>query len=164
MRRLEIEKAACSAVASILWRVKSNGTAENGLGSNHTGGRFVQADLHLEASRYECADGSGRRPLSANMPAPLRSKRCELGGLLRISRRMTAAPALTRDVAFSFGGVCTHGLIAPALYRSCGLMPCGKPSGLPFPRERSANPHGVALPLGGGGRLRTICSLGVSHE
>ena len=163
MRRLEIEKAACSAVASILWRVKSNGTAENGLGSNHTGGRFVQADLHLAASRYECADGSGRRPLSANMPVPLRSKRCELGGLLHCCRRMTAAPAHDRDVAFSLSGVRTHGRIAPALYRSCGLMPCGKPSGLPFPKLRSANPHGVALLLAERGGFRQF-NLGACHE
>lgn len=163
MRRLEIEKAACSAVASILWRVKSNGTAENGLGSNHTGGRFVQADLHLAASRYECADGSGRRPLSANMPVPLRSKRCELGGL-QDYRRMTAAPAHDRDVAFSFGGVRIHGLIAPALYRSCGLMPCGNPSGLPCPIARSANPHGVALLLAERGGFRQSETIGASHE
>ena len=163
MRRLEIEKAACSAVASILWRVKSNGTAENGLGSNHTGGRFVQADLHLAASRYECADGSGRRPLSANMPVPLRSKRCELGGLLHCCRRMTAAPAHDRDVAFSFGGVRTHGLIAPALYRSCGLMPCGEPLRSPLPTTRSANPHGVAHLLAEVSGFRQFV-VGVSHE
>lgn len=143
MRKRKNEKAAQGAVVSKLWRGTNNGTAENGLGSNLTGGRFVQADLHLAASRYECADGSARRPLSANMPVPLRSKRCELGGSRR-QRRMTAAPALIRDVAFSFGGIRTHGLIAPALYRFCGLMPCGKPSGLPLPLSRSANPHGVA--------------------
>lgn len=155
------KKAAHGAVASGLWRETSNGALGNGLGSNITASRSLGASL---STGVLVAHGSARPQLSANIAVPLRSKRCELGGLLRISRRMTAAPALTRDVAFSFGGVCTHGLIAPALYRSCGLMPCGKPSGLPFPRERSANPHGVALPLGGGGRLRTICSLGVSHE
>lgn len=144
MRKRKNEKAAQGAVVSKLWRGTNNGTAENGLGSNLTGGRFVQADLHLAASRYECADGSGRRPLSANMPVPLRSKRCELGGLLQRSRRMTAAPTLIRAVAFSFGGVRTHGLIAPALYRSCGLMPCGEPLCSPLPTTRSANPHGVA--------------------
>lgn len=163
MKRLEIKKAAHSAVASILCRVKSNGTAENGLGSNHTGGRFVQADLHLAASRYECADGSGRRPLSANMPVPLRSKRCELGGLLHCCRRMTAAPAHDRDVAFSFGGVRTHGLIAPALYRSCGLMPCGEPLCSPLPTTRSANPHGVAHLLAEVSGFRQFV-VGACHE
>lgn len=160
MRRLEIEKAACSAVASILWRVKSNGTAENGLGSNHTGGRFVQADLHLAASRYECADGSGRRPLSANMPVPLRSKRCG-GRSPQILRRMTAAPL---NVAFSFGGIRTHGLIAPALYRSCGLMPCGEPLRSPFPKLRYfLHPHGVAHPVGRMGGFQQF-NLGACHE
>ena len=144
MRKRKSEKAACSAVASKVGGPESKRAVGSGLGSNLTGGRFVQADLHLAASCYECADGSGRRPLSANMPVPLRSKRCELGGLLHCNRRMTAAPALIRDVAFSFGGVRSHGLIAPALYRFCGLMPCGKPSGLPLPLSRSANPHGVA--------------------
>ena len=135
MKRLEIKKAAHSAVASILCRVKSNGATENGLSSENILASFSQA---------ERADGGERRPSWANIPVPLRSKRCELGGLLIRQRRMTAAPAHDRAVAFSFGGVRTHGLIAPALYRSCGLMPCGKPSGLPLPLSRSANPHGVA--------------------
>lgn len=163
MRRNRNEKAAHGAVVSKLWRGTNNGTAENGLGSNLTGGRFVQADLHLAASCYECADGSGRRPLSANMPMPLRSKRCELGGSPKQLRRMTAAPALIRAVAFSLSGVRTHGRIAPALYRSCGLMPCGKPSGLPFPKLRSANPHGVALLLAERGGFRQF-NLGACHE
>ena len=90
--------------------------------------------------------GAGRR-LSlerATMPVHRRTAVRELGGLLFCSRRMTAAPSLTWDVAFSLGVVRTHGLIAPALDQSCGLMPCGKPSGLPLPTTRSANPHGVA--------------------
>lgn len=166
MLRLEIEKAAhgLSQSASGVGEQSSIQIQGNGLNANLMAKGLPVADRRVAGLHEARADGGERRPLSANMPVPLRSKRCELGGLLRISRRMTAAPALIRAVAFSFGGVCTHGLIAPALYRSCGLMPCGKPSGLPFPRERSANPHGVALPLGGGGRLRTICSLGVSHE
>ena len=80
----------------------------------------------------------------------------------QFSRRMTAAPSRVRDTAFSFV-VRTHGLIAPALRQFCGLMPCGNPSGLPCPRERSANPHGVAHPLAGVGGSFEV-SLGVHHE
>ena len=163
MRKRKSEKAACSAVASKVGGPESKRAVGSGLGSNLTGGRFVQADLHLAASCYECADGSGRRPLSTNMPVPLRSKRCELGGSPKQLRRMTAAPALIRAVAFSLSGVRTHGRIAPALYRSCGLMPCGKPSGLPFPKLRSANPHGVALLLAERGGFRQF-NLGACHE
>lgn len=163
MRKRKSEKAACSAVASKVGGPESKRAVGSGLGSNLTGGRFVQADLHLAASCYECADGSGRRPLSANMPVPLRSKRCELGGLLHSLRRMTAAPALIRAVAFSFGGVCAHGLFAPALYRFCGLMPCGEPLRSPFPKTRSANPHGVALLLAERGDFRKSV-LGACHD
>lgn len=98
----------------------------------------------------------------AIMPATRRPTGRELGGLRYISRRMTAAPSRVWDTAFSFV-VRTHGRIAPALHRFCGLMPCGNPSGLPCPRERSANPHGVALPLGGGERLSET-PLGAHHE
>ena len=154
MKRLEIKKAAHSAVASILCRVKSNGATENGLSSENILASFSQA---------ERADGSGWRPLSANMPVPLRSKRYELGGLLHCCRRMTAAPAHDRDVAFSFGGVRTHGLIAPALYRSCGLMPCGEPLRSPLPTTRSANPHGVAHLLAEVSGFRQFV-VGACHE
>lgn len=144
MKRFEPKKAAQSAVVSKLWREKNNSTGRGGLGFNHRRALFPKTSSLIAASCYECADGSGWRFLSANMPVPLRSKRCELGGLLHCNRRMTAAPALIRAVAFLFGGIRTHGLIAPALYRFCGLMPCGKPLGLPSPVARSANPHGVA--------------------
>lgn len=160
MRKRKSEKAACSAVASKVGGPESKRAVGSGLGSNLTGGRFVQADLHLAASRYECADGSGRRPLSANMPVPLRSKRCG-GRSPQILRRMTAAPL---NVAFSFGGIRTHGLIAPALYRSCGLMPCGEPLRSPFPKLRYfLHPHGVAHPVGRMGGFQQF-NLGACHE
>ena len=101
-------------------------------------------------------------PAWAKMLASRRMTGRELGGLRSI-RRMTAAPALLGNVAFSFGVVRTHGRIAPALYRSCGLMPCGNPSGLPSPNARSANPHGVALLLAERGGFRQF-ALGASHE
>ena len=163
MKRFEPKKAAQSAVVSKLWREKNNSTGRGGLGFNHRRALFPKTSSLIAASCYECADGSGRRPLSANMPVPLRSKRCELGGLLHSLRRMTAAPALIRAVAFSFGGVCAHGLFAPALYRFCGLMPCGEPLRSPFPKTRSANPHGVALLLAERGDFRKSV-LGACHE
>ena len=87
----------------------------------------------------------------------------ELGGLLQCSRRMTAAPALPGNVAFSLDGIRTHGLIAPALDQSCGLMPCGKPLRLPFPLTRSANPHGVAHLLAEVSGFRQFV-VGACHE
>ena len=165
MRRIEIEKAAhgLSQSASGVGEQSSIQIQGNGLNANLMAKGLPVADRRVAGLHEARADGSGRRPLSANMPVPLRSKRCELGGLLHCYRRMTAAPALTRDVAFSFGGVRIHGLIAPALYRFCGLMPCGNPSGLPSPVARSANPHGVALLLAERGGFRQLAT-GVSHE
>lgn len=162
MRRLEIEKAAQDEVASILWRVKSNGIKGNGLGSKDTGERFTRSEIRIARLRDARADGGERRPLSANMPVPLRSKRCERSGS-REHRRITAAPALIRAVAFLFDGIRTHGLIAPALYRFCGLMPCGRLLRLPFPVLRSANPHGVALLIAEGGGFEQF-NIGACHE
>lgn len=163
MLRLEIEKAACSAVASKVGGPESKRAVGCGLNANLMAKGLPVADRHVAGLHEARADGSGRRPSWANMPVPLRSKRCELGGLLIRQRRMTAAPAHDRAVAFSFGGVRTHGLIAPALYRSCGLMPCGKPSGLPLPLSRSANPHGVAHLLAEVSGFRQL-DKGASHE
>lgn len=122
-----MKKAALGVVVSKLWRGTNNGANLGGLSGNDT-------------------RGAGRRQSleRATMPVHRRTAVRELGGLHISSRRMTAAPALSWDVAFCFGVVRTHGLIAPALDQSCGLMPCGKPSGLPLPTTRSANPHGVA--------------------
>ena len=163
MRRNEIEKAAHGALAWMVGGPESNGTAGNGLSSNLMAKGLPVAERRVAGLHEARADGSGRRSLSANMPVPLRSKRCELGGLLQCSRRMTAAPAGYRDVAFSFGGVRTHGLIAPALYRSCGLMPCGEPLRSPLPTTRSANPHGVAHLLAEVSGFRQFV-VGACHE
>ena len=80
----------------------------------------------------------------AMLCASVRKSGCRLGGL-RFSRRLIATSRYARG--FSFGVNRAHGLIAPVPY--CGLMPCGKPSGLSLPRERSANPRGVSHLLGG---------------
>lgn len=140
------KEAVLDEVASILWRVKSNGINGSGLGSESN-----------------ARSSSAASPVWAKMPASRRMTGRELGGLRTGSRRMTAAPTLFGDVAFSLSGVRTHGRIAPALYRSCGLMPCGNPSGLPFPTTRSANPHGVALLLAERGGFRQFV-VGASHE
>lgn len=92
----------------------------------------------------------------AMLCASVRKSGCRLGGL-RFSRRLIATSRYARG--FSFGVNRAHGLIAPVPY--CGLMPCGKPSGLSFPRERSANPHGVSHPLGGRWGISCKLSLGI---
>ena len=146
MTALAMEKAAVvDNGARVLWRVKSI----------NVGSGLIWDDTR----------GAGRRQSleRATMPVHRRTAVRELGGLLLSYRRMTAAPAHDRAVAFSFGGVRTHGLIAPALYRSCGLMPCGKPSGLPSPVARSANPHGVAHLLAEVSGSRQVAT-GASHE
>lgn len=163
MRRIEMEKAAQSAIASMVGGPESKSARNSGLGSKNTGKRFARFEIRIARLRDDCADGSERRLSWANMALPLRSKRCR-GGSLLSDRRMTAAPALTRDVAFLFGGIRTHGLIAPALYRFCGLMPCGKPLGLPSPVARLLpHPHGVALPVEGESGFRQFAT-GACHE
>ena len=104
------------------------------------------------ASRSACAIAKCR----AMLCLPSRLTGCRLGGL-RFSRRLIATSRYARG--FSFGVNRAHGLIAPVPY--CGLMPCGKPSGLSFPRERSANPHGVSHPLGGRWGISYKLSLGI---
>ena len=164
MLRLEIEKAAhgLSQSASGVGEQSSIQIQGNGLNANLMAKGLPVADRRVAGLHEARADGGGRRLLSANMPVPLRSKRCERSGS-REHRRITAAPALIRAVAFLFDGIRTHGLIAPALYRFCGLMPCGRLLRLPFPVLRSANPHGVALLIAEGGGFEQF-NIGVSHE
>lgn len=100
-----------------------------------------------------CANVRGRAILTVTA----RKSGGELGGL-HFSRRMTAAPHRLM-CGVSFGEIRTHGLIAPV--SSYGLMPCGKPSGLSFPRERSANPRGVSHLLGGWWGTSYKLSLGI---
>lgn len=104
------------------------------------------------ASAVSCAIARCRAILSVLV----RMNGRRLGGL-RFSRRLIATSRYARG--FSFGVNRAHGLIAPVPY--CGLMPCGKPSGLSFPRERSANPHGVSHPLGGRWGISYKLSLGI---
>lgn len=119
------------------------------------GGDLLTAFVSCYGRPRAAVDGAimpaTRRPTDRGFSRPLHSY-----------RRMTAAPSRVRDTAFSFV-VRTHGLIAPALYRFCGLMPCGNSSELPCPVARSANPHGVALPLAGESGFRQFAT-GIHHE
>lgn len=112
----------------------NDSTAKSGFGHEHNA-HSVGAAYCILANR------------SANMPVPCRkSVRCGGSSSQQHTRRMTAASRAIAPVAFSFGGV-RKGRIAPAVYPVCGLTPCGEPQGSPCPSVRSANPHGVALPL-----------------
>lgn len=122
-------------------------------GSRGNAGALVDG-LNVKNSRAQgpCAIVRWRAMLCASV----RKSGCRLGGL-RFSRRLIATSRYARG--FSSGVNRAHGLIAPVPY--CGLMPCGKPSGLSFPRERSANPHGVSHPLGGRWGISYKLSLGI---
>lgn len=104
------------------------------------------------ASRSACAIAKCR----AMLCLPSRLTGCRLGGL-RYLRRLIATSRYARG--FSFGVNRAHGLIAPVPYY--GLTPCGKPSGLSLPKERSANPRGVSHLLGGWWVTSYSLSLGI---
>lgn len=105
--------------------------------STQTGGLSRSESI---ASMAPCAIVRCRAMLC--LPSRLTGGR--LGGLQN-QRRLIATSRSARG--FSFGINRKHGLIAPVPYY--GLMPCGKPSGLSLPLERSANPRGVSHLLGG---------------
>jgi hypothetical protein len=88
----------------------------------------------------------------AMMGIPYRRMGRSLGGLQNL-RRMTAAPHFNARGVF-IGGIRTHGRIVSA--RIMTGAPSGKPSGLPFPKVRSANLLGAAHPLAGVVRLRQV--------
>lgn len=98
---------------------------------------------------------------SANMFVPCRkSVRRGLGGPQKTEGGLPPRRASLAPTAFSFGGV-RNGRIAPAVYlQVCGLTPCGNSSELPLPSVRSANPHGVALPLAGENDSRNLTEGG----
>ena len=141
MRSHKRDQAAVSVIVPKGEIRGNNGSQSNGLSRGES-----------IASRSACAIVRCRAMLCASV----RKSGCRLGGL-RFSRRLIATSRYARG--FSFGVNRAHGLIAPVPY--CGLMPCGKPSGLSFPRERSANPHGVSHPLGGRWGISYKLSLGI---
>lgn len=111
-------------------------------GNRENDGALVDG-LKVKNSRASAPCANVRR--RAMLCASVRKNGCRLGGL-RFSRRITAT-LHDSMCGVSFCGFRNHGLIAPV--PSYGLMPCGKPSGLSLPRERSANPRGVSHLLGG---------------
>ena len=117
------QKAANAGGFGRLWRVTENPSRENG----------------LKANCKACAGVLAR----GNMPVPRSITGCRRSGL-RLVRRTIAAPS--RGV-FLWAVVCrTYGVFAS---RFCTGAPCGTPSGVLFPYEQSANPHGVAHPRSG---------------
>lgn len=73
MRRIEIEKAAhgLSQSASGVGEQSSIQIQGNGLNANLMAKGLPVADRRVAGLHEARADGSGRRPLSANMPVPL---------------------------------------------------------------------------------------------
>lgn len=118
------QKAANAGGFGKLWRATETPSQENGLRTN-----FKSA----------CIRAHGR----GMMPVPRSITGCRRRGL-KLGRRTIAAPL--RGV-FLMAVVCrTYGVIASAF---CTGAPCGTPSGVLFPIEQSANPHGVAHPRRG---------------
>ena len=121
--------------------------------------------LHDAASVHAHAHTVGASSLRAflsilscgNIRLPARMSGCGFSRPLNI-RRISAAPRFYAR-GFSFGPIPFTGEGAPAcVIRYPGRIaptdfvmgtPGGKPSGLPFPDVRSANPPGVARPLAG---------------
>ena len=129
MMKPEKKKAEVSAVA---------GTLGNGIGS---GSQEVGLSMKINRIGRRCTTSDGRGMMSV----PGGFAGCRLGGL-RYNRRITATPGMNAR-GVSFCGYRTHGVITSVPHY--GLMPCGKSHDLSLPVERSANPHGVSLPLGG---------------
>lgn len=118
------QKAVNAGGFGRLWRATETPSQENGLKTN-----FKSA----------CIRAHGR----GMMPKPRAIAGCRRRGL-KLGRRTIAAPL--RGV-FLMAVVCrTYGVIASAF---CTGEPCGTPSGVLFPIEQSANPHGVAHPRRG---------------
>lgn len=126
------KEAVASAFVRRLPTDVNDSTAKSGLGHEHNA-HSVDAAYCILANR------------SANMPLPCRKSVRREFDSSQCLRRMTAAPRFVRRGVFLLA-VRFHGLIAPFMG-----VPCGKPSGLPFPKTRSVNPHGIARPLTGAG-------------
>lgn len=130
------ETAWSSAVGSMFADRKTNFT-NGGLGVKVT---RVGAGL---ASLFVGACYCHNVPTRARIAVPTRVSGCGLGRL-HSKRRLIATSRFARG--FSFGVNRNHGIIAPAFFD--GLMSHGKPSGLPSPLGRSANPCDVSHPHG----------------
>lgn len=122
---LKTKKAARANAFGELWRVTGCAGNGDGLKSNFKGSACIRRRARAMMPKPRAIAGSRRRGL-------------------KLSRRTIAAPL--RGV-FLMAVVCrTYGAIVSAF---CTGAPCGTPSGVLFPREQSANPHGVAHPRRG---------------
>ncbi len=126
------KEAVDGAFVRVRGKSANNSASESGLGHEHNA-PSVDAAYCILANR------------SANMSVPCRKSVRREFDSSNCYRRMTAAPRFVRRGVFLLA-VCFHGLIAPFMG-----VPCGKPSGLPFPIARSVNPHGAARPMTGAG-------------
>lgn len=128
------------------------------LPKGESGGNQSTGEVGLKKENNPIAGICANIRNRAIVPVSVRSNGCELGGL-RFLRRLTATPGMSAR-GVSFCGDRAHGASASVyLY---GLMPCGKSNDLSLPKERSANPRGVSLPLGGWWGTRKNLSLGAS--
>jgi hypothetical protein len=126
------KEAVDGAFVRVRGKSANNSASESGLGHEHNA-HSVDAAYCILSNR------------SANMSMPCRKPVRREFDSSQCLRRMTAAPRFVRRGVFLLA-VRFHGLIAPFMG-----VPCGKPSGLPFPKTRSVNPHGIARPLTGAG-------------
>lgn len=128
------------------------------LPKGESGGNQSTGEVGLKKENNPIAGICANIRKRAIVPVSVRLNGCELGGL-RVTWRNTAAPGMSAR-GVSFCGFRAHGASAPVyLY---GLMPCGKSYDLSLPSRRSANPHGVSLPLGGWRGTRKKPILGAS--
>ena len=143
-----IGEAALSTVDFVRGKSEINNASAHGLEQKSTRAPVARGLIHRGRTAALCAI----------MLRPSRMRRCGFSRPLR-HRRIAAAPSFSqaRGVFFGthgnklpkqvrYGAIRAHGLIASNDFMGA---PCGKPSGLPFPMSRSANPHGAARPLAG---------------
>ena len=135
MRRVKKRKEATIANHSCkLWRVEGKEREGQGLNAKNTQGAAGVASFTCNLK-----DCYGRSPCG-KLSVSGRLAGCEFDSSLFI-RRIAAAPRFVRRGVF-FGGYCMA-------YAPFMGVPGGKPSGLPFPYERSVNLPGAAHPLTG---------------
>ena len=131
------KETAISEVGLPVAKHRTNVTSSSGLGVKVTCIGAGLASLFVDACY--CHNVLTR----ARIVVPARVSGCGLGRLHSI-RRLIATSRYARG--FSFGVNRDHGIIAPVFFD--GLMSHGKPSGLPSPDRRSANPCDVSHPYG----------------
>ena len=143
MMRPRNEKTVESAIGSMFGDVQTNSAYSNGLSVDH-----ILADEY-RATQREAIGQKRFDPCFSVLPRAILSVLVlknggGLGSPLSDTRRLIATSRFARG--FSFGVNRNHGIIAPVFFD--GLMSHGKPSGLPLPSRRSANPCDIPHPHG----------------